>query len=182
MLIGLNGVSRSGKDSVAAILVRKYGFQQVALATAIRQILLDLNPLIEDDNGTIHTLQGLWHDNYKDWDRIKAESRSSVDYMIGLGQSARDTIGEDVWLQAAFPSMDYHPQDGHIVVSDIRQPNEVEFLHRWGGELWKVERPELGAAKRGMDDLLKGIRFDAQIVNDGTLGDLEDIVSLIMES
>jgi hypothetical protein len=103
--------------------------------------------------------------------------------MIGLGQSARDVISEDVWLNAAFPTMSYDPQrDGHIVISDIRQPNEVEFLYQWGGELWYVERPGLDDAnKRGMDGLLKDAHFEARIVNDGTLADLEDTVSWIIE-
>lgn len=184
MLIGLHGLSRAGKDSVAAVLVRKYGFQQVALATAIRQMLLEMDPWVEDDlTDELVRLSDLHKDLNGDWDKIKAECRESVDLMISLGQSARDIIGEDVWLQAAFPEMNYDPQrDGHIVISDIRQPNEVEFLYQWGGELWHVERPELGeSTKRGMDGLLAGYNWEANIVNDGTLQSLEDKVSWIIE-
>lgn len=180
MLIGLHGKSRSGKDSVAGVLVRKYGFTQVALATAIRELLLKLNPMLEDDNGNLHSMQGLWHDNLKDWDMIKAESRESVELMIRLGQGARDIIGEDVWLSAAFPGMMYFHSDGNVVVSDVRQPNEVEFIRRKGGELWYIERPEL-TESRGMDGLLKGVQFDEIILNNGTLADLEETVSQTFE-
>lgn len=180
MLIALHGISRSGKDETAKILVRKYGFKQIALASAIRSLLLGINPLLEDNDGEVHTMQGLWHDNYKDWDRVKAESRESVELMIRLGQSARDILGEDVWINAAFPNGYDQVLDGHIVISDCRQPNEVEFLYRYGGEIWKIERPELGES-RGMDGLLKDVRFEATIVNDGSLADLETIVSNIIE-
>lgn len=185
MLIGLHSDrSRAGKDSVAGILVRKYGFRQVALADAIRKMLLEIDPWVEDDsNYEIVRLSQLHKDYNGDWDQIKATCRESVDLMIALGQSARDIISEDVWLNAAFPTMNYHPErDGHIVISDIRQPNEVEFLQRWGGELWYVERPSLDDSnKRGMDGLLRDAHFEARIVNDGSLADLEDTVSWIIE-
>lgn len=181
MLIGLHGISRSGKDSVASILVRKYGFRQIALANAIRSLLLKLDPLLEDDSGNVHSMQGLWHDSYKDWDIVKAVSRESVEYMIRLGQGARDIIGEDVWLSAAFPGMMYFHSDGNVVVSDVRQPNEVEFIQRKGGELWYIERPSLGTESRGMDGLLKEVTFDATIINSGTLDNLETTVSCAYE-
>lgn len=184
MLIGLHSDrSRAGKDSVAGILVRKYGFRQVALADAIRKMLLEIDPLVEDDNYNVKRLSDIHWELDGDWDKIKADCRESVDLMIALGQSARDIISEDVWLNAAFPTMSYDPErDGHIVISDIRQPNEVEFLYQWGGELWYVERPSLDdSTKRGMDGLLKDAHFEARIVNDGTLASLEDKVSWIIE-
>lgn len=175
MLIGLHGVSRSGKDSVASVLVRDFGFTQIALATAIRSILLDLNPWLRDNDGDLVQLRWLYEECDGDWDVIKAKSKDSVEFMIRLGQSARDRIDEDVWINAALSDVD---PKAHIVVSDIRQPNEVEYIRSFGGELWKIERP--GTETRGMDDLLKGTRFDATIVNDGTLDDLSDTVHWLM--
>lgn len=181
MLVGLHGISRSGKDSIAAILVQKHGFRQIALATAIRKMLLDLNPWLRDDWGGFNQLRWMYEDYRGDWDKIKAASQEAVDLMIRLGQSARDTIGKDVWIAAAFPQGYNAERDGNIVISDIRQPNEVEFLYSWGGELWYVERPGPDTQKRGMDGLLDGLEVDAHIVNDGTLQDLEKVVRTIIE-
>ncbi len=181
MLIGLHSDrSRAGKDSIAAILVRNYGFRQVALANAIRELLLEMDPLIKDDNGGNHSMQGLWHDCYKDWDIVKAVSREATEYMIRLGQGARDIIGEDVWINAAFPTYPYVEEN--IVISDIRQPNEVDWIIEQYGELWYVERPSIDDSnKRGMDGLLSDVNWDAYISNNGTLADLEENVRLIME-
>lgn len=180
MLIGLHGESRAGKDSVARILVDQYGFEQRALATGIRTMLLDLNPWLRDNFGDLVQLRWLYEECDGDWDRIKASSKDSVEFMIRLGQSARDTISEDVWIQSQFPTMRFDVfKEGNVVISDIRQPNEVDFLRRWGGELWKVERK--GTEKRGMDSLLKDVKFDATIVNNGTLADLANTVGVIME-
>lgn len=174
MLIGLNGNSRAGKDSVAGILVRNYGFRQVALATKIREILLDLNPYIDDNPAhKPYFLKELYENCDGDWDRIKSAGPGSVDWMIALGQSLRDRLGEDVWINAAFPKG--MSGERRIVISDIRQPNEVTWVQENGGELWHIERPD-GAQKRGMDGLLSGVHWDAHIVNDGTLADLEETV------
>lgn len=171
MLIALTGASRAGKDSTAHILVDKYGFEQVALATAIRNILLDLNLDINGDG-----LRYIHQECGGDWDVIKAKYPESVDFMIRLGQSCRDNIGIDVWLRAALDS--YDPSK-NVVVSDCRQPNEVEWVRSHGGLLWRVTRP--GAEQiRAMDNLLDGIEFDAVIVNDGTLDDLAAKVGRLM--
>lgn len=179
MIIGLHSdKSRAGKDSIAGILVRKYGFQQVALASAIREMMLRIDPLLFPNHDMPVRLSELYKRCDGDWDRIKAESRDSVDFMIGLGQSARDIVGEGVWIQAAFPQ---GVPEYNVVVSDIRQPNEVTFIQEHGGELWYVERPSLSdSEKRGMDGLLSDVGWDAHIVNDGDLADLEETVDRIM--
>jgi hypothetical protein len=171
-LIGLYGPSRSGKDSVAAILRDDFGFQQKAMAEGIREILLGLNPLIVSDDDEIHTMHGLWHDCNKDWDQIKARSKESVDYMIRLGQTCRDVLGETVWLDRVLP--DGELKDS-ICISDVRQPNEYTAIKMRGGQVWKISRP--GTEKRGMDGLLDHLEFDAHIINRGSLSDLRGIVA-----
>lgn len=176
-LIGLYGPSRAGKDSVAAVLRDDFGFEQRAMAEGIRDILLGLNPLIKTDDGEVHSMQGLWHDCYKDWDKIKAQSKESVDYMIRLGQTCRDVLGETVWLDRVLP-LGTSALDISICISDVRQPNEYHEIKSRGGQVWKVSRP--GTEKRGMDGLLDGLEFDAHIINRGSLGDLRGIVQAVI--
>ena len=56
MIIGLTGFARSGKDSVAKVLVDQYGFTRVAFADKIRELLYEVNPIVNDSN---FTLQGV---------------------------------------------------------------------------------------------------------------------------
>jgi len=168
MLIGLSGASRAGKDSVAHILVKDYGFEQVALASAIRKILLDLDPMLNDEQSLVNVFQRC----DGDWDRVKAEAPGSVEWMISLGQSCRDNIGEDVWLRAALNN--YDPSK-NMVISDCRQVNEVQWIRDHGGMLWKIFRPRLEQF-RGMDNLLDDVEFDAVLINDGSLEHLESLV------
>lgn len=170
-LIGLYGPSRSGKDSVAAILTKDFGFEQRAMAGGIREILLGLNPIIKDNGGVVWELLDLYDQCHGDWDLVKARSSESVDLMIRLGETCRDVLGETVWLDRVLP-------DGlieeSICISDIRQPNEYTAVKSRGGQIWKVTRP--GTKKRGMDGRLDHLEFDAVIDNRGSLTDLRGIV------
>lgn len=172
-LIGLYGPSRSGKDSVAAVLRDDFGFQQKAMAEGIRDILVGLNPAIRDNEGVVWNLVDLLKYCGYNWDEVKAQSRESVDYMIRLGQTCRDVLGETVWLDRVLPPGDNNL--GSICISDIRQPNEYNELKDRGGQIWKVSRP--GTEKRGMDGLLDHLDFDAHIINRGSLSDLRGIVA-----
>lgn len=173
-LIGLYGPSRAGKDETAAILVNDFGFEQRAQAAAIRKILLDLNPILQDNDGNFISMVELFERCDGNWDSVKQESRESVDYMIRLGQSCRNVIGYDVWMNTAMPSR-LELEKGHkIVISDIRQPNEYEAVKERGGQVWKLVRP--GVEFRAMDGLLEGYDFDATIENRGSLFDLRGAV------
>ena len=49
MIIGLSGYARSGKDTVANLLVLNYSIKRLAFADAIKDAVLLLNPIL--DNG-----------------------------------------------------------------------------------------------------------------------------------
>lgn len=170
-IIGLYGDSRAGKDETAAILVADFGYEKRAQAAAIRRILLDLDPVIQGNNGTFYTMQHMFEACEEDWDKVKAFSSDSTDYMIRLGQSARDNLGINVWLEAAFPAPNYM---GKVVISDIRQVNEYEAVKARGGEVWRITRP--GTVRRAMDGLLDHLTFDTHIRNIGSLADLRGLV------
>jgi hypothetical protein len=174
-IIGLYGPSRAGKDEVARILVQDFGYEKRAQADAIRKLLLGLNPLIKDNEGTVWRMEDLFKYCGYNWDNVKAESYEATEYMIRLGQSARNVLGLDVWLNTAFPHIGC---DIKVVISDIRQANEYEAIKERGGEVWKIVRK--GVEKRGMDGLLDHLHFDTIIHNNGTLIDLRGMVQSII--
>lgn len=177
MLIGLYGPSRAGKDSVAQILVDDFGYEQRAQAAAIRKILLQVDPILEKDDGNLIGLKELFLECGEDWDKVKAVSKESVDLMIKLGQACRDVIGLDVWLNTALPPAN---STAKIVISDVRQPNEYDAIKDHGGKIWKIIRP--GVEMRGMDGLLDDRHFDAVLHNRGSLVDLRGMVQATISS
>lgn len=168
IVVGLTGLSRCGKDTVASILVEELGFEQRIMAHPIRQMLLEINPIIgyEDFSGPIYLQEEVLAQG---WDKVKAMYPLSVEYMIRLGQSARDIIAPDVWLAPVI--RDLPPR---LVISDIRQPNEYEAVKLVGGVVWKIQRQ--GTVARGMDSLLDDREFDAIINNNGTIDELKQSV------
>lgn len=170
-LIGLHGLSRSGKDTVAGILVELYGYEQRVLAEPIRKILESMDLYVHTPNYT--TQLSFLVDQYG-WEWVKEFYPETVDWMIGLGQAARDHIDEDIWLRPVLRNL-----KARTVISDVRQLNEAKAIREMGGKLWRVVRP--GTEPRGMDSLLKAVEFDVVIHNNGSLTDLENAVRFSYE-
>lgn len=66
-----------------------------------------------------------------------------------------------------------------IIIPDVRFQNEVEFIQRMDGLLICVARTVVAAKSTGAisDQHLKNVKYDAVIVNDGTMGQLEMCIS-----
>lgn len=169
-LIGLHGHSRCGKDTVAGILVELYGYEQRVMADPIRKILLAIDPYVPDiEPMLLSRAVETWG-----WDGVKKHFPDTVEWMIRLGQSARDLIDEDIWLRPVLRDL-----QARTVISDVRQMNEAAAIRQLGGHLWKVVRP--GTTPRGMDSLLEKVEFDCVIHNNGSLTDLEEAVRYAYE-
>jgi hypothetical protein len=171
MIIGLHGASRAGKDSVATILRDEHGFEWRSFAANLRTILCEINPFLPEMN--MHLVPAVAQFG---WDKVKEKSYSSVEMMISLGQSVRDTIDLDAWVRPVMRGLDDPLKN--VVISDVRQPNEVEAIQALGGQIWKINRP--GSKSRGMDHLLEDYDFDTIIYNNGTLKNLSDIVKALI--
>ena len=166
-LIGIYGDSRSGKDSVAKVLVEELEFEQRNLADPIRQILMELNPIIDyDEYGAERLVTNVLD---KGWNAVKETHYESVELMIRLGQSCRDIISPTVWLDACLAK----PYT-RLVIPDVRQCNEFDEIIARGGVVWKVQRA--GTVPRGMDRLLEDKEFDVVLYNNHTLKELKDSV------
>jgi hypothetical protein len=165
MLIGLTGYSRAGKDTVAEILTRNHGFEKRNLASPIRNILLPVFDSIRPEISELVRDGG--------WDEVKAVFPESVDAMIALGQGGRDFVGIDVWLNACTGQ----PYE-NLVIADVRQPNEYEYISEHGGQVWNIRSER--AQKRGMDGILDDFYFEYTIDNDGTIAELEAYIGEIM--
>lgn len=169
MIIGLYGDSRSGKDTIAKILVEKFEFEWRAFATPLRQILSRINPYLVDWAG-----EGIrYNDAIEQFglDGVKQHYPEAVEYMIALGQSVRDFISEDAWVWGVFNNQ---PLPENMVISDVRQPNEYEAIFDSGGEIWRVIRP--GTVRRGMDGLLDDRPFNVTIYNNGDIDTLRTVI------
>jgi hypothetical protein len=173
MIIGLSGYAQSGKDTVAKYLVENHGFERVAFADPIRDLLYEMNPTVgfEVDGGGWDLQYVVDRDG---WDEAKKDPEIRR-LLQTLGVGARNIIDTDLWIIKALRTMS---GDGNYVVTDVRFQNEATALRsplRTGtAQIWRVERNGVGAVNSHISEHdLDNWEFDAYIHNNSTIEDLE---------
>ena len=183
MIIGLAGYAGSGKDTLGRALVTAYGFERIAFADKVKELALKIDPTICDNetfsDGVDVPLS--WVVEREGWETAK-RSPQVRELLQRIGASVRDTIDPDAWLDAATRDMLYGK---NYVITDVRYPNEVEYVRDMGGVIWWVKRDGIGPVNSHESE--NSISpSDADLIvdnteNPGSLGYLElhchDIVS-----
>lgn len=166
MIIGLAGYARAGKDSVAEILVRRFGFRRIAFADPIRELLYKLNPQV----GSLELREFV--DQYG-WEVAKSQPKVR-ELLQNLGVAARELFNEDVWVEQAFKNVD--PNE-NIVISDVRFINEAKYIQDLGGQVWRIKRLNTSAVNNHISESqMDEYKVDQIFINHGTLDDLEQLV------
>jgi hypothetical protein len=172
-IIGLGGHARSGKDTVAAYLIERYGFVRYAFADAVRTAALALDPIIYTIpsfyvNGAPEPVRLSEIVAADGWEDAKAmpEVRRTLQR---FGMGVRD-IDPAFWIKATMAQL--ADETRPVVVTDVRFPNEVEAVRARGGLFVRVRRP--GATGNGhiSEHANDHIAADVEINNAGSLADL----------
>lgn len=164
-IIGLAGYAQSGKDTTGKILVEEHGFERLAFADALRDILYALNPVVHGDD---HIIPSVWDVqgcvDAKGWEWAKAHTTARV-LLQRLGTEAgRNVLGENVWVDACMRKV---KPGGSYVITDVRFPNEVDAVRKRGGELWRIIRPGGRPANDHVSETaIADVREDITIYNE----------------
>lgn len=155
-LIGLTGRKRSGKDTFAARLIERHGYERVSFADPLKAAALALDPLIDgfstfrvttaDGYGTFDPLNRRLSEVVAEEGWEAAKERPEVRRTLQrLGVAIRDHVDRNAWLNAAADTIAGHRIfDGTpVVVTDVRFPNEAEWIRSAGGSLVRIVRPGL---------------------------------------
>jgi hypothetical protein len=171
--IALTGKMRSGKDTVANHLYIRHGFDRVAFGTALKRIAHETFPWI-------------------------SQSTKPRALYQQFGQLMRE-IDPDVWIKhaerAVNGAIDFRVNTGAervgVVITDVRQENEVAWCRENGFTLIRVTAPDevrIGRAIAAGDDFcendlehetekaIDGFDVDFEIINKGTIDDLKALV------
>ena len=181
MIIGLTGYAQSGKDTVAKILVEKYGYTRIAFADKIRELLYEMDPPIKRSLNPDSGLIGLQNlvDIYG-WDVTKQEPQVRQ-HLQNLGVGARKVFGEWFWIEQAMRGVSYEDK---VVITDVRFTNEAEFIKKYdNAQLWRVTRPGISAVNNHISETeMDNYKEDVHLVNAGTLDELGLLVQTRMGS
>lgn len=198
-IIGINGKAKSGKDTLADIFVRRYGFVKIAFADPIKRICAEVFGFSREQ---------LWGDLKEAPDLRFPHKFSAPDepaeYLTPryafqtLGTEWGRHCSPDTWVRSLLVTADhiargafYTPMSGvqyvselkpryaGIVVPDARYANELREIRNVGGTTVRISRETAGlegaAGQHSSEveqDSLPLSLFEFVIPNEGTLEEL----------
>jgi hypothetical protein len=169
-IIGLNGVSRSGKDEIVKIVqsVSNVPVYHLAFANKLREVVSLMYEWNIDPQSDKTIVDPYWTEKFQtEWSMRIA--------LMTIGESIRSRMPYH-WIALVDHQLSKHSHENCIVViSDVRTSDEFNYLKMKNGELWRVERdvavkPNMGITNNLIND------YDVLIENNGSLDDLRNTV------
>ena len=175
MIIGLTGYAQSGKDTVANVLVERYGFTRLAFADKIREYLYETNPMYDSIVGEpLFVRAKVDRDG---WEEAK-KSPHIRRLLQTSGVAARKLFGEDFWVKQALKDIEF---GGDYVIADVRFENEADAIKSTGGQIWRSKRLGVDPVNGHISETqMDGYPVDQIFVNNTTVDDLEVLIKTRM--
>ena len=180
-LIALCGAAGAGKDTVADMLpVRKLAFadalyREVAEAWGIEQHVLRCRETKELESPILSVAhckdQGFRTNCWRDFHNRPRSPRQILQWW-GDYRRAQDP---DYFVKLTRIAAEWADYSGeHVVITDVRFPNEAALVRQLGGQLWQIRRPGYEAGGTGHASDTDGSEFgpDRVIWNMGNLDEL----------
>lgn len=169
ILIGLTGRAGAGKSTVAAYLEHEWAMHQIAFAEPIQSMLCQLFSMAGID-GAWTAERGL-----KELPTTLGFSYRHLAQSLGT-EWARHQLADDFWLRVAAARIDAPLMRAeHVVISDVRFPNEATWLRGRGGVVVRVLREGLPSVRQHESEShADSITPDTELLNFGSLATLHD--------
>lgn len=181
LIVSLSGYSQSGKDSTGNFLVQDYGFRRYAFADRMRDCLLQLDPMVEAENGVVRLSRLLAFTD--GWDRAKVEYPEVRRLMQAFGtEVGRNLLGPNVWVDTLFRQLQEEKPE-RVVITDCRFTNEIAAVLEAGGFPVWIERPGTQPVNAHVsDNALSAEDFTHTIFNGGSTTHLREAVSKLADT
>lgn len=127
MIIAFGHKAQTGKDTAGDYLVKNYGFTRIAFADKLKRMcsLLTGIPFEEFFGEAKHTYNEVWGMTHRE-----------MAQQMGT-EAIRNGFHEDAWAIAALSNLDPNKD---YVITDMRFPNEANFVRKYGGKLVRIDR------------------------------------------
>jgi hypothetical protein len=174
-IVLLSGWSRSGKDTVASLMIDEMGFYRVAFADALKQMCAKRFDMEMSDFG-------LRKDKPLDAQcPLYPSARTPRDILLAYARDLR-IIDDKIFANTLAVHMKRLYEDGvrRFVISDWRWPMEADVLYHMFPRAHfirvRIERPGITQPADSSEHSLDTADMDVCIQNDGSLSDLRDNV------
>ena len=142
MIVGISGFINSGKSTVATQLTEEFGFKKDSFATSLKDacaLMFDWpRAMIEGDTKESRD----WREETDQWwaDKLGIPNFSPRLALQLVGtDSLRNHFNQGIWFMTLENRVRKNPSQ-HVVISDVRFPNEVKFIQEQGGVMIRVDR------------------------------------------
>lgn len=184
MIVGLNGLKGSGKDTVGEYLERAYGFTRASFAALLKKsaaALFDIDvdlweKLKNDDRARVRLYRTYDSDGVPNATEVYADM-SVREFLQRYGTEAhRDVFGDNFWVDALFSELGSTYYGPDIVITDTRFENEITAVWGRDGVVVQIDRG-LPAVDGHRSEILPAA-VDARIRNQG---DFEQLYAAVDE-
>lgn len=143
MIIGICGLIGSGKDSIASYLEETHNFTRLNFSAKLKEacaIIFDwdidmLNGLTKAARDQRELVDDWWSEKLG----IDDLSPRKALQLIGT-EVFRQNFSDNIWVAAVERTITKHQ---HVILSDVRFPNEIAMIRNVGGQMWRVSRKEM---------------------------------------
>lgn len=178
VLIGICGRAGAGKTTAAEYLRSRYDFACIAFADALKDCLA----LLMDDRGIDHAVL---HEPQSKATPLDAMHNATPRHLMqSLGDWGRE-VARGFWVHQLAHRAGLiegrSPVHDRVCITDVRYPNEEEWLHYKGGALLRITRLSAGMDdKHSSEQWADSLLAHASIPNDGSIGALHTRLDQIM--
>lgn len=178
-IFGITGRKFNGKDTIALFLCNKYNFKQLAFADVLKTGCGYLFQLSHDQ----------LHGDLKETPIINWFNLTPRQILQFVGTNIfRDHMkelhvgfGDVFWLLATKAKINNISKD--IVISDVRFPNEVEFVKNLNGKVIRVTRnTNTNTDNHISEQLIDQLNVDYDLKNNGTKEDLYHLIDELLNN
>ena len=201
MIIGLSGYAKSGKDTVADMIISMHKEQWVVKKFSgklkeIASLLTGINIAKFEDQEFKESLMPIeWVEQWMDNTTMHYKLMKVRDFLQRLGTEAiRDGLHKNTWVNALMADYkNFHtdkfsvrqgitkPEYPNWIITDCRFPNEFRAIKDKGGIIIRIERDGiLPINAHPSETALDAFEFDFEIENNGSLEDLRRSVTFML--
>ena len=190
MIIGICGLIGSGKGTVADILVEEHKFTKLSFADKLKDGVATVfgwnRSMLEGDTAESRE----WREQRDEfWSK---ETKRNITPRLVLQEFGTDCMrhgfDDGIWVSMVKQELIKNPTKD-FVIPDVRFPNEAGMIHKLNGYVWRAMRGPDPVWFRMYQDISvepkdvhesewrwANVNFNAQVSNNGTLGDLKSQV------
>lgn len=196
MIIGICGFQSSGKDTIAELLINKYGFKKLSFAGALKDMVSIIFGWSRDKLEGLTKEDREWREKVDYWWSKKLEMpQLTPRYVLQYfgTEMFRNHWHPDIWVRVVENQI-INQKEVNFVITDCRFENEINMLMRYEGKIINVYRDlpnwfntyregtnveEVKQVHRSEIEWIK-CHYDYEVYNNGTIEELyKKIISII---